>query len=107
MKNANTWITTWYIISATPPKHLTAPTVVLHTMHYTNIMYYVTYYSYYYYNYYIFCTMQYALYTTLSTASHCGVHHQGDPTDLTLDLGDPQMPLRISDYLPKKNIKYK
>ena len=50
---------------------------------------------------------QYALYTILSIASHCGVHHQGDPTDLTLDLGDPQMPLRISDYLPKKNIKYK
>ena len=42
MKNANTWITTWYIISVTP-KHLTAPTVVLITMHYTNIMYYVTY----------------------------------------------------------------
>ena len=76
-------------------------------MHYTKIMYYVTYYSYYYYNYYIFCTMQYALYTTLSTAPHCCVHHQGDPTDLTLDLRDPQMPLRISDDLPKKNIKYK
>ena len=76
MKNANTWITPSYVISATR-KHLYAtsktslwawwptPTVVLNTLHYTNIIYYVSYYSYsyYYYNYYVFCTMQYALCT--------------------------------------------